>query len=145
MSKKSRMRQSPKAKQPEPVSPAMKMLAEELGVPELGQPVPGSPVVQQVRVFDNEVEQRINTPEKGDIVQVVVKPNEYLARIGIVHEVKKNGTLVCYLPGRGGFPSQFNLASESVIVVGRAKLKYNKEHLPEPSVYSDEAARLDKI
>lgn len=140
------MKQSPKRKQPEPLSPELAKVAIEQGVPELAQPLTDKPKLPQpLRVFHSEVEQRVNTPQRGDIIQIVVKPDPYLARIGIVHEVKKDGVLVCYQPGKGGFPSSFRVEGDKVVVVGQAKLKYSKPELPEASVYSDEAARLDNI
>jgi hypothetical protein len=150
MGRRQRMKQSRKKQQPapEPVSPELVAKAAELGVPELAQPLTNyknKVATEPLRVFASEVEQRINTPQRGDIIQIVVKPNEYLARIGIVHEVLSSGQLVCYLPGKKGFPSQFRADAESVVVVGKAKLKFNQDKLPEPSVYSDESARLDNI
>lgn len=138
------MKQSRKAKQQEQEQLKAELAAKaaELGVPELAEPLASK---EPLRVFASEVEQRINTPQKGDIIQVVVRPHDWLARIGIVHEVLKDGTVVCYQPGKGGFPYKFKVQGEAIVVVGQAKLKYNKETLPEPSVYSDEAAKLDNI
>lgn len=140
-----RKRNNP-APAPEPVAPPDPELvqkASELGVPELAKPLSGA-AKKPVRVFHSEVEARVNTPQKGDIIQVVVKPHEFLARIGIVHDVEGDN-LICYQPGKKGFPHKFKVAAEVVVVVGKAKLKYDRDKLPEPSVYSDEAAKLDNI
>ena len=130
------------------VPPEVVKQAEDLGVPELVKaPCQDKPKVdtQPIRVFTSEMEERLQNPQRHDIIQIVAKPNEYWARIGIVHEVKSDGTLICYAPGKGGFPYRFKTHVDAVAVVGQAKLKYNKTELPEPSVYSEEAGRLDAI
>jgi len=83
----------------------------------------------------------IHGPQVRDIVQITAIPHQYTARIGIVHTINGD-TLICYAPGKNGFPYKFNTRVSDVAVVGKARLAYTKE-LPEDSVYSD--VERDKI
>lgn len=89
------------------------------------------------------MEQRANEQaiQPGDIIQTVTQDHPFIARIGIVHHLE-GSRVICYLPGRKGQPSQFRVEVVDVQVVGKARLRFNKE-LPEESVYADNA--LDKI
>lgn len=80
-------------------------------------------------------------PQPGDIVQIVTQDHPFIARIGIVHHLE-GPRVICYLPGRKGQPARFRADMVDVQVVGRARLRFNKE-LPEESVYADNS--LDKI
>lgn len=80
-------------------------------------------------------------PQPGDIVQILTKGHPFMARIGIVHH-HEGPDLVCYQPGRNGQPSQYKVSVQDVAIVGKARLRYNKD-LPEASVYADN--QLDKI
>lgn len=80
-------------------------------------------------------------PQVRDIIQITAQPHPYTARIGIVHEIVGD-SLICYAPGKNGFPHKFKIATDSVTVVGKARLAFSKP-LPEDSVYSD--TERDKI
>lgn len=80
------------------------------------------------------------TPEVGDIVQNTERPHPFLARIGIVHEVAGDN-LICYNPGKDGFPHRFITSARFVTVVGRAKLKWSKPLPPQETKKRD----MDKV
>lgn len=97
-------------------------LSPEIGI-DVGVPIDMSPI------------------KPRDIIQITSSGHTYLARIGIVHEVIGND-MICYAPGKNGFPHKFKTSIGDVSVVGKARLAFSKP-LPEDSVYSD--VERDKI
>lgn len=81
-------------------------------------------------------------PQAGDVIQVVSKGKPLTAHIGIVHH-QEGSVLVCYAPGKGGFPNSFEVYMEDVAVVGHARLKFKGEELPRAS--ADPGRDLDKL
>lgn len=84
--------------------------------------------------------ERAVTPREGDIVQVIKSSHKSVANIAIVHH-QEGGTLICYQPGRKGFPARIKLDIQDVKMVGRAHLKYGKP-LPDENIVDPS---LDKI
>jgi hypothetical protein len=96
-----------------PAEEAAKELNEMLGIPEgvtLAQYAGPAPA------------------KRGDIIQIDPSDKEakhpLMANIMIVHEVNEDGALVCYQPGRAGFPVKRIVDAVDALVVGQAKLKY---------------------
>lgn len=64
-------------------------------------------------------------PKVGDIVQIIAKGHEFRARVGIIHSVHGE-RLICYSPGRGGFPHKWEAPLGDCEVCGKAILKFTK-------------------
>lgn len=77
----------------------------------------------------------------GGIIQITAEGHPYRARIGIIHEFMGDN-LICYQPGKNGFPHKFKVAIPDVSLVGTARLKYNRALPDEPTETKN---RLDKI